>query len=81
MAGPRRATVSGPLGGYVEGFVSELVQLGYSPPSFEAQLRLLRFLSGWLAAEGLSAEELTVAVAGRFLDERRRVGRCGRSGR
>lgn len=81
MAGRRRASVSGPLGGFVEGFLGELVGLGYSPRSFEGQLRLLRYLSGWLAAEGLAAEGLTVEVIGRFLAERRRIGSKMRSER
>lgn len=59
----------------------ELVELGYSPRSFEAQLRLLRYLSGWLTVEGLAAGDLTAEVVGRFLAERRRVGAKMRSER
>lgn len=42
----------GPLEEFAEGFVGELVVLGYSRRTCEAQLGLLRHLSRWLEAEG-----------------------------
>lgn len=74
MAGRCRASVSGPLGGFVEGFLGELAELGYSPRSYEWQLRLLRHLSEWLAAQGLATGDLTTVVVSRFLAERSRAG-------
>lgn len=73
--------MSGPLGGFVEGFLGELAELGYSPRSYEWQLRLLRHLSEWLAAQGLATGDLTAEVVGRFLAERRRAGAKMRSER
>ncbi len=81
MAGRCRASVSGPLGGFVEGFLGELAELGYSPRSYEWQLRLLRHLSEWLAAQGLATGDLITEVVGRFLAERRRAGAKMRSER
>jgi integrase/recombinase XerD len=63
----------GPLEQHAEGFIADLAGLGYSPRSFEAQLRLLRHLSAWLAARGLTAEALTEEVASTFVVERRAV--------
>lgn len=50
---------------------ADLAGLGYSPRSVEAQLRLLRHLSTWLAARGLTAEALTEEVASAFVADRR----------
>jgi len=63
--------VSGPLEGFAVGFRAELEGLGYAQRSWEAQLGLMKHLSGWLAARGLSAGDLTVGVADRFLADRR----------
>ncbi len=65
--------VSGSLQAYVEGFRAELAGLGYSPRSAEAQLRLLRHLSGWLVDRGLGAEALGKGVVRAFVVERRTV--------
>ena len=71
----RRGTqpVSGSLQAHAEGFLAELAGLGYSPRSAEAQLRLLRHLSGWLADRGIGAEALGEEVVRAFVAERRRV--------
>jgi integrase/recombinase XerD len=61
----------GSLEQYAEGFIADLAGLGYSPRSVEAQLRLLRHLSTWLAARGLTAEALTDEVASSFVADRR----------
>jgi integrase/recombinase XerD len=66
-------TVSGSLQAHAEGFLAELARLGYSPRSAEAQLRLLRHLSGWLADRGLGVEALGAEAVRAFVAERRRV--------
>ena len=73
MADPGRSLVSGPLRGFAEGFLAELAGLGYASRSSEAQLRLLGHLSGWLAAEGLTAGDLSTEVVDRFVAARRRA--------
>ena len=65
-----------PLGEFAEGFLAELEELGYSSCSSEAHLLLMRDLSGWLAADGLAAGNLTEDVAARFVAGRRE--RCTR---
>src|SRR2546427_8757525 len=60
-----------PLGEFAEGFLAELAGLGYSPRSCEAHLLLMKHLSRWLAAQGLSAGDLTDEVAARFVAVRR----------
>jgi len=65
--------VQGPLEDYAEGFFAELTGLGYSPRSFEAQLRLLRHLSEWLAERELTAHALTSEVVRDFVADRRKV--------
>ena len=44
--------VTGPLEPYVSGFVTELVERGYTPVSVAHQLRLMAHVSRWLASEG-----------------------------
>ena len=53
MGGLTRVRVAGPLEEFAEGFQAELVRLGYSPRTSEAQLYLMKHLSGWLAGWGL----------------------------
>jgi site-specific recombinase XerD len=72
MLDPSR--VRGPLEAFAPGFVAELGRLGYSPIGATLQLRLMARVSGWLAAEGLRADELTSEVVERFLAERRAAG-------
>jgi integrase/recombinase XerD len=76
-----RVVVSGPLAEFAVGFAERLAGLGYSPSGAEGQLRLLQYLSVSLAAEGLSAGELTVEVVGRFVAGRRARHVCFRSER
>jgi integrase/recombinase XerD len=61
----------GPLGGFVEGFAAELEGRGYSWPSSEAQLGLMRHLSRWLEARGLTAADLDRDVVDAFVVDRR----------
>ncbi|MGA2455855.1 MAG: tyrosine-type recombinase/integrase [Solirubrobacteraceae bacterium] len=71
MAGRPRASAFGPLDGFAEEFVAELAGQGYAPRSSEQQLRLLRDLSRWLAAEGLAASDLGIEVVDSFVAVRR----------
>lgn len=73
MTGSFRVRVSGPLEEFAEGFLAELIGLGYAPRSSEAQMRLMKHLSGWLATQGLVAGDLTAEVADRFVVARRRL--------
>ena len=66
-----RVLVSGPLAEFAVGFAERLAGLGYSPSGAEGQLRLMKHLSVWLAAEVLSADGLTVEVVARFVAGRR----------
>ena len=68
-----------PLGGFAEGFLAELSARGYSPRSSEAHLFLMKHLSRWLAAQGLSAHDLTNELAVRFVAERRENTTCAES--
>lgn len=70
---PGARLVTGPLVDLVEGFCAELLGQGYSPRSLEAQVRLVRHLSGWLEVQGLGVGELTTEVAARFVADRRAV--------
>lgn len=66
-----RVVVSGPLAEFADGFAVRLACLGYSPRGAEGQLRVMKYLSVSLAAQGLSAGDLTVEVVGRFVAGRR----------
>jgi len=81
MSRPSNVEVSGPLEEFAEGFALELVGLGYSPRTIEAQLRLMKHLSEWLAALGLSVGGLTVSVVQRFVVDRRAISSYLRSER
>jgi site-specific recombinase XerD len=72
MGNSSRVLVAGPLGGLAEGFVGELVGLGYAPGSREKQLALMRHLSSWLGERGLSAGDLSSELLAVFISERRR---------
>jgi len=71
MSGRYRVRVSGPLEGFAEGFRAELVASGYTWRSVEAQLGLMKHLSGWLGTQDLRAVDLRVKVTSRFVDARR----------
>jgi integrase/recombinase XerD len=67
-----RVSVSGPLAEFAEGFAAELAGVGYSPPSAEAQLRLMNHVSLWLVAQGLAVGDLGGGAAqAAFVAERR----------
>lgn len=81
MSGWSGVTVEGPLEEFAEGFRAELVGVGYSSRGSEAQLGLMKHLSRWLSAQGLSAGDLSDEVAGRFAAARRCSHRSLRSSR
>ncbi|HEX2804919.1 MAG TPA: tyrosine-type recombinase/integrase [Kineosporiaceae bacterium] len=63
--------MSGPLAEFAVGFAGRLAALGYSPRGGEAQLRVMKSLSVWLAAEGFSVADLSGEGVARFVDVRR----------
>lgn len=67
MSHRSRVSVSGPLAEFADGFAERLAGLGYSPRGAEGQLRVMKYLSVSLAAEGLSSGDLTGEVVGRFV--------------
>ena len=73
-----RVRVAGPLAAYADGFGAELVRLGYSRFTVEAELQLVAHVSGWLAGRGLEAGELTTARVGEYLAYRRACGHVHR---
>jgi hypothetical protein len=67
MADPLRVRVTGPLVPYVDGFSSELAELGYSLESMANHVRLMAHLSRWLASQDLDGYELTPQRVSQFL--------------
>jgi site-specific recombinase XerD len=74
MADPSRVRVTGPLVPYVDGFSSELAELGYSLESMANHVRLMAYLSRWLASQDLDGHELTPQRVSQFLAARRDDG-------
>lgn len=78
--GVQKAVPVGPLVPYFSGFAEVLSRQGYTSLSSWYQLALAGHLSGWLAARGLSAGELTDDIVAEYLVARRGEGRrYGRS--
>jgi integrase/recombinase XerD len=71
MSRVSRVLVSGPLAGFALGFEERLGGLGYSLFGSSNQLRLMKHLSDWLAAQGLPVGDLTGEVVARFVAVRR----------
>jgi len=71
MSRRSRVSVSGPLAEFADGFAERLAGLGYSPRGAEGQLRVMKYLSVSLAADGLCVSDLTGEVVGRFAAARR----------
>jgi integrase/recombinase XerD len=71
MSHRSRVVVSGPLAPFADGFAGRLAGLGYSPRGAEGQLRVMKYVSVSLAAQGLSVGDLSVEVVGRFVADRR----------
>ncbi|HVE73967.1 MAG TPA: tyrosine-type recombinase/integrase [Mycobacteriales bacterium] len=72
MVVPSRDVVPGPLGEFGPGFSAQLRSVGYAPRSIEGQLGLMRHLSRWLEAQGLTAVDLDDRTVDRFVAARRR---------
>jgi len=81
MGGCLGVSVSGPLEEFAEGFRAGLAGLGYSARGSQAQLRLMKHVSGWMSAQGLATGGLTDEAADRFVADRRRSHRSMRSSR
>ena len=75
MVGPYGVRLSGPLAGFVEGFVAELGRQGYTALSMCEQVRLVGHLSGWMAAQGVEPAALTGEAVDEFCQVRRAQGR------
>jgi integrase/recombinase XerD len=56
---------------YAGGFIVDLVRLGYSPRTCEAQVALLRHLARWLAGKRVPLSGLTSELAGEYVAARR----------
>jgi hypothetical protein len=67
--------MTGPLAAFAPGFASELMARGYRPGSTAALLELTADVSAWLAAQGLTAGDLTEARIGLLMSELRAKGR------
>jgi hypothetical protein len=63
-----------PLAGYAAGCRRELERCGFSPRTVRGKVEVMGQLSRWLAAERLSAADLTVAQAGQFIAAWRAAG-------
>ena len=74
--------VVGPLAGHEVGLRRRLAGDGYALDTVREHVRLLSELSLWLGGHGLGAVDLSDAVVGRFVADRRAAGvRTGRSAR
>src|SRR4051812_30299477 len=71
----RRSRMAGPLAGFAPGFAAELLERGYRPRPAAEQLRLMGYVSGWLAARDLGTGDLTEVVVGEVMAARRASGR------
>ena len=69
-----RSLVCGPLESYVAGFAEELAAQGYTRCSAEQHVCFVAHLDRWMVAEHLAAGDLSGAVVGRYLAERRAAG-------
>ena len=65
------AWVEGPLVAYAAGYRRELEQCGFSARAVRGRMEVMGQLNRWLAAERLSAADLTVDRAGQFFAARR----------
>jgi integrase/recombinase XerD len=65
---------SGPLVSFAEGFWQGLLGQGHPPGGAKHHLVLMGQLNRWMSDQGLEAEDLTPAVAERFLVSRRACG-------
>jgi site-specific recombinase XerC len=66
MGGRSRVEIAGPLAPFADGFVVELLELGYTRGSKAMHVGLFKDLSRWLVDEGVEPGELVAAVVDRF---------------
>ncbi len=71
---PANRRQPGNLGPYVDGYIARLLELGYTPHSVRAQLKVVGHLGRWMANEELEAAELQHSVIEAFLAARREEG-------
>ena len=71
-----RVLMTGPLAPFADAYGVELRRRGYTVRSTVCELRQVARLSGWLAARGLTAAELSVVRVDEFLVWQRVEGRC-----
>lgn len=69
MSGTRRKP--GRLGPFVEGYRARLLELGYTPGTVRAMLRVLGQLGRWMDDEGVEPGQLNIAAVEAFLAARR----------
>jgi hypothetical protein len=69
-----RVQVDGPLAPFTGAFWEVLAGRGYSCRPAGELLRLISKLSGWMASQGLAAEDLTAAAVEEFVRQRRADG-------
>lgn len=67
--------VAGPLAAYVPGFREYLVGLGFAPESVRHRMSQFRAISGWMEAERVALNELTLAGLEEFVTARSVEGR------
>jgi len=67
--------MTGPLAPYADAYRAELAGRGYTPLSAVNELRQVGRLSGWLAASGMTASDLSVERVEEFLVNQRAQGR------
>jgi integrase/recombinase XerD len=70
--------VTGPLAPFAAGFVDDLSRQGFKPETVGRHVALVAGLSSWMAAEGLTASDLSSEVAERYAATRRAAGRSNR---
>lgn len=61
---------TGPLGPYVDSFLEELIEQGYSRDVIGAKLRLIAGFGTWLNSKRLTAEDVTEAQIEKYLRQR-----------
>ena len=74
MVDPMRVRVTGPFASYRDGFVEELIAVGYKPECAARQVQLMAHVSRWLQGQGPDAADLTSSRVAEFLDQRRAEG-------
>lgn len=71
VSDPSRVRMSGPIVGFSDSLVCELLTLGYATTTAAELMRLAAHLSRWLEGSGLGLAELTPSVIDAFVAARR----------